>query len=242
MQNLSFCLKWRMLCLTWVKPFSDSSLLPPGDWVTKDVAFWLLLFFSFPTGHPFGLHSSSSKWDAGNPASNLSTIAIMPVSEEVPLTAFTLELKHALNAVGKKCLCVMGNKCLLSFQRSIARYLAISSRFVLHLEGKPHSNAPDENFLISFCFWLTFLPYHVFLTYVGKYRGLGYSERSDLWDLLGSWDCRYFSRWEPAPSCSCRACLRVQCFFSLTCEPLPDFLSCTVWSHKGFLLQFSVVS
>uniref|UniRef100_A0A8C3PZX8 lysophospholipase n=1 Tax=Chrysolophus pictus TaxID=9089 RepID=A0A8C3PZX8_CHRPC len=57
-------------------------------------------------GHPFGLHSSSSKWDAGNPASNLSTIAIMPVSEEVPLTAFTLELKHALNAVGKKCLCV----------------------------------------------------------------------------------------------------------------------------------------
>ena len=28
----------------------------------------------------------------------------MPVSEEVPLTAFTLELKHALSAVGKKCL------------------------------------------------------------------------------------------------------------------------------------------
>uniref|UniRef100_A0A674HAU2 lysophospholipase n=1 Tax=Taeniopygia guttata TaxID=59729 RepID=A0A674HAU2_TAEGU len=38
-------------------------------------------------GHPLGLHSSSSKWDAGNPASNLSTVAIMPVSEEVPLTA-----------------------------------------------------------------------------------------------------------------------------------------------------------
>ncbi|XP_029816467.1 patatin-like phospholipase domain-containing protein 7 [Manacus vitellinus] len=51
-------------------------------------------------GHPLGLHSSSSKWDAGNPASNLSTVAIMPVSEEVPLTAFTLELKHALSAVG----------------------------------------------------------------------------------------------------------------------------------------------
>ncbi|XP_027760906.1 patatin-like phospholipase domain-containing protein 7, partial [Empidonax traillii] len=50
-------------------------------------------------GHPLGLHSSSSKWDAGNPASNLSTVAIMPVSEEVPLTAFTLELKHALSAV-----------------------------------------------------------------------------------------------------------------------------------------------
>uniref|UniRef100_A0A803VBP6 lysophospholipase n=1 Tax=Ficedula albicollis TaxID=59894 RepID=A0A803VBP6_FICAL len=50
-------------------------------------------------GHPLGLHGSSSKWDAGNPASNLSTVAIMPVSEEVPLTAFTLELKHALSAV-----------------------------------------------------------------------------------------------------------------------------------------------
>uniref|UniRef100_A0A8C5JRE2 Patatin like phospholipase domain containing 7 n=1 Tax=Junco hyemalis TaxID=40217 RepID=A0A8C5JRE2_JUNHY len=52
-----------------------------------------------PVSHPLGLHSSSSKWDAGNPASNLSTVAIMPVSEEVPLTAFTLELKHALSAI-----------------------------------------------------------------------------------------------------------------------------------------------
>ncbi|KAM6337162.1 patatin-like phospholipase domain-containing protein 7 isoform 3-T3 [Alca torda] len=53
-------------------------------------------------GHPLGLHGSSSKWDAGNPASNLSTVAIMPVSEEVPLTAFTLELKHALSAVERE--------------------------------------------------------------------------------------------------------------------------------------------
>ncbi|KAK2535505.1 hypothetical protein Q9233_003802 [Columba guinea] len=52
--------------------------------------------------YPLGLHSSS-KWDAGNPASNLSTVAIMPVSEEVPLTAFTLELKHALSAVAEVC-------------------------------------------------------------------------------------------------------------------------------------------
>uniref|UniRef100_A0A8C2U4N3 lysophospholipase n=1 Tax=Coturnix japonica TaxID=93934 RepID=A0A8C2U4N3_COTJA len=59
--------------------------------------------------HPFGLHSSSSKWDAGNPASNLSTIAIMPVSEEVPLTAFTLELKHALTAVGPALLLTSDN-------------------------------------------------------------------------------------------------------------------------------------
>ncbi|KAG7476832.1 hypothetical protein MATL_G00087000 [Megalops atlanticus] len=46
------------------------------------------------------LHTPSSKWDTGNPASNLSTVAILPVSEEVPLTAFTLELQHALSAIG----------------------------------------------------------------------------------------------------------------------------------------------
>uniref|UniRef100_A0AAQ6AGI5 lysophospholipase n=1 Tax=Amphiprion ocellaris TaxID=80972 RepID=A0AAQ6AGI5_AMPOC len=40
------------------------------------------------------------KWDAGNQASNLSTVAVLPVSEEVPLTAFTLELQHALIAIG----------------------------------------------------------------------------------------------------------------------------------------------
>uniref|UniRef100_A0A665UWF8 lysophospholipase n=1 Tax=Echeneis naucrates TaxID=173247 RepID=A0A665UWF8_ECHNA len=40
------------------------------------------------------------KWDAGNPASNLSTVAILPVSEEVPLTSFTLELQHALSGIG----------------------------------------------------------------------------------------------------------------------------------------------
>ncbi|XP_069729101.1 patatin-like phospholipase domain-containing protein 7 [Phaenicophaeus curvirostris] len=60
-------------------------------------------------GHPLGLHSSGSKWDAGNPASNLSTVAIMPVSEEVPLTAFTLELKHALSAVGPALLLTSDN-------------------------------------------------------------------------------------------------------------------------------------
>uniref|UniRef100_A0A6Q2ZJU2 lysophospholipase n=1 Tax=Esox lucius TaxID=8010 RepID=A0A6Q2ZJU2_ESOLU len=46
------------------------------------------------------LHTPCSKWDAGNPASNLSTVAVLPVSEEVPLTAFTLELQHALIAIG----------------------------------------------------------------------------------------------------------------------------------------------
>ncbi|XP_064435122.1 patatin-like phospholipase domain-containing protein 7 isoform X5 [Mirounga angustirostris] len=52
------------------------------------------------TGHQFGLHTTGSKWDSGNPASNLSTVAVMPVSEDVPLTAFALELKHALSAIG----------------------------------------------------------------------------------------------------------------------------------------------
>uniref|UniRef100_A0A8C2GVD3 Patatin-like phospholipase domain containing 7b n=1 Tax=Cyprinus carpio TaxID=7962 RepID=A0A8C2GVD3_CYPCA len=47
-----------------------------------------------------GFHTPSSKWDAGNPAANLSTVTILPVSEEVPLTAFTLELQHALSAIG----------------------------------------------------------------------------------------------------------------------------------------------
>uniref|UniRef100_A0A8C8IUK4 lysophospholipase n=1 Tax=Oncorhynchus tshawytscha TaxID=74940 RepID=A0A8C8IUK4_ONCTS len=46
------------------------------------------------------LHTPGSKWDAGNPASNLSTVTVLPVSEEVPLTAFTLELQHALIAIG----------------------------------------------------------------------------------------------------------------------------------------------
>ncbi|XP_026542532.1 patatin-like phospholipase domain-containing protein 7 [Notechis scutatus] len=52
-------------------------------------------------GHQLGLHTASSKWDASNPASNLATVAIMPVSEDVPLSTFTLELKHALCAIGK---------------------------------------------------------------------------------------------------------------------------------------------
>ncbi|XP_039631931.1 patatin-like phospholipase domain-containing protein 7 [Polypterus senegalus] len=51
-------------------------------------------------GRGLGLHTPSSKWDAGNPSSNLSTVAILPVSEEVPMTAFSLELQHALGAIG----------------------------------------------------------------------------------------------------------------------------------------------
>uniref|UniRef100_A0A8C3LL15 lysophospholipase n=1 Tax=Chrysolophus pictus TaxID=9089 RepID=A0A8C3LL15_CHRPC len=95
-------------------------------------------------GHPFGLHSSSSKWDAGNPASNLSTIAIMPVSEEVPLTAFTLELKHALNAVGKKCLCVtasweINHRMVLFLERMLENTAVRAQKqlILLHKEDGP---------------------------------------------------------------------------------------------------------
>ncbi|XP_078498232.1 patatin-like phospholipase domain-containing protein 7 isoform X2 [Lissotriton helveticus] len=63
------------------------------------------------TGHGLGLGliSTSSKWDSGNPASNLSTVAILPVSDDVPITAFTLELRHALNAVGPTLLLTSDN-------------------------------------------------------------------------------------------------------------------------------------
>uniref|UniRef100_A0A3Q3EF39 lysophospholipase n=1 Tax=Labrus bergylta TaxID=56723 RepID=A0A3Q3EF39_9LABR len=51
------------------------------------------------TARSLALHTPGSKWDAGNQASNLSTVAVLPVSEDVPLTAFTLELQHALIAI-----------------------------------------------------------------------------------------------------------------------------------------------
>ena len=56
--------------------------------------------FLSPPARSLALHTPGSKWDVGNPASNLSTVTILPVSDEVPLTAFTLELHHALTAIG----------------------------------------------------------------------------------------------------------------------------------------------
>ncbi|TSV94880.1 Patatin-like phospholipase domain-containing protein 7 [Bagarius yarrelli] len=52
------------------------------------------------SAHGLGLHSSGSKWDVGNPVSNLSTVSLLPVSDDVPMTAFALELQHALSAIG----------------------------------------------------------------------------------------------------------------------------------------------
>ncbi|XP_072255834.1 patatin-like phospholipase domain-containing protein 6 isoform X2 [Pyxicephalus adspersus] len=38
--------------------------------------------------------------DSGNVASNLSTVCVLPCSNTIPLSAFTMELKHALDTIG----------------------------------------------------------------------------------------------------------------------------------------------
>uniref|UniRef100_A0A9J8DIT1 lysophospholipase n=1 Tax=Cyprinus carpio carpio TaxID=630221 RepID=A0A9J8DIT1_CYPCA len=47
-----------------------------------------------------GLPSMASSPDVTNPASNLSTVAVLPVCDDVPISAFNLELSHALSAIG----------------------------------------------------------------------------------------------------------------------------------------------
>uniref|UniRef100_A0AAY4F1E2 lysophospholipase n=1 Tax=Denticeps clupeoides TaxID=299321 RepID=A0AAY4F1E2_9TELE len=42
----------------------------------------------------------SSDPDVTNPASNLSTVAVLPICDDVPVNAFNLELCHALSAIG----------------------------------------------------------------------------------------------------------------------------------------------
>ena len=54
-----------------------------------------------PSARSLPLHTPGSKWDAGNQASNLCTVTVLPASKEVPLTAFTLELQLALLAIGE---------------------------------------------------------------------------------------------------------------------------------------------
>ncbi|XP_048473832.1 patatin-like phospholipase domain-containing protein 6 isoform X2 [Rhincodon typus] len=53
---------------------------------------------TFP-GSGIGFSTASSA-DVTNPTSNLSTVAVLPVCDEVPIAAFTMELTHALNAIG----------------------------------------------------------------------------------------------------------------------------------------------
>ncbi|KAG7315871.1 hypothetical protein KOW79_020737 [Hemibagrus wyckioides] len=52
------------------------------------------------SGSAFSLPSMASSPDVTNPASNLSTVAVLPVCDEVPVNAFNLELSHALSAIG----------------------------------------------------------------------------------------------------------------------------------------------
>uniref|UniRef100_A0A9J7XAF7 lysophospholipase n=1 Tax=Cyprinus carpio carpio TaxID=630221 RepID=A0A9J7XAF7_CYPCA len=63
-----------------------------------------------------GLPSMASSPDVTNPASNLSTVAVLPVCDDVPISAFNLELSHALSAIGtlKKDLALHIHKYRLS--------------------------------------------------------------------------------------------------------------------------------
>uniref|UniRef100_A0A3B3Y9X1 lysophospholipase n=1 Tax=Poecilia mexicana TaxID=48701 RepID=A0A3B3Y9X1_9TELE len=45
------------------------------------------------------LPSMTKSADVTNPTSNLSTVAVLPVGDEVPISAFNLELSHALSAI-----------------------------------------------------------------------------------------------------------------------------------------------
>ncbi|XP_034454293.1 neuropathy target esterase isoform X3 [Hippoglossus hippoglossus] len=52
------------------------------------------------SGSALSLPSMTTSADVTNPASNLSTVAVLPVCDEVPINAFNLELSHALSAIG----------------------------------------------------------------------------------------------------------------------------------------------
>ncbi|CAL1601765.1 unnamed protein product [Knipowitschia caucasica] len=52
------------------------------------------------TASALGLPSVATSADVTNPSSNLSTVAVLPVGDEVPVSAFNLELSHALSAIG----------------------------------------------------------------------------------------------------------------------------------------------
>ncbi|XP_056879484.1 patatin-like phospholipase domain-containing protein 6 isoform X2 [Takifugu flavidus] len=61
------------------------------------------------SGSAFSLPSMTTNTDVINPASNLSTVAVLPVCDEVPINAFNLELSHALSAIGPTLLLTSDN-------------------------------------------------------------------------------------------------------------------------------------
>ncbi|XP_009321445.1 PREDICTED: neuropathy target esterase-like, partial [Pygoscelis adeliae] len=81
-----------------------------------------------------GMASSS---EPTNPTSNLSTVAVLPVCDDVPTAAFTLELKHALNAIGPTLLLTsdiirarLGSSCMNSvFETVLDLTYPITSMF-----------------------------------------------------------------------------------------------------------------
>ncbi|XP_025112163.1 neuropathy target esterase-like isoform X2 [Pomacea canaliculata] len=51
-------------------------------------------------GHSLGSRAGSSAVENVSMVTNLATVAVLPVSENVPVQSFTMELQHALNAIG----------------------------------------------------------------------------------------------------------------------------------------------
>ncbi|KAJ4923138.1 hypothetical protein JOQ06_016478, partial [Pogonophryne albipinna] len=51
------------------------------------------------SGSTLSLPTMTASADVINPASNLSTVAVLPVCDDVPINAFNLELSHALSAI-----------------------------------------------------------------------------------------------------------------------------------------------
>lgn len=85
--------------------------------------------------------------DVTNPASNLSTVAVLPVCDEVPINAFNLELSHALSAIGRPtfhlspaAMFIPHIKLLLSQTLGQPHY-SVRIYLTLHLfhTGRPHS-------------------------------------------------------------------------------------------------------
>lgn len=78
-------------------PFSGKGREIRRDPLTQRFLNTLRSSFS---GSAFSLPSMTTNTDVTNPASNLSTVAVLPVCDEVPINAFNLELSHALSAIG----------------------------------------------------------------------------------------------------------------------------------------------
>ncbi|MGH0175506.1 UNVERIFIED_CONTAM: hypothetical protein FKN15_070565 [Acipenser sinensis] len=80
------------------------------------------------SGSSIGFNSVASSHDVTNPASNLSTVAVLPVCDDVPVNAFNLELSHALNAIGTALPFKIPSLSLIS-PSSIEQYIELNFLF-----------------------------------------------------------------------------------------------------------------